>query len=176
MIQRRSLNNKIVKVNSILEKSDDASRQNIVSGKNLTNGTLLEKDWRQTCRTLKEKTMYIQTRITPSKFVTLYQQTSLDPSFMSDLLSAIYQNISVEFGFSEEQRDPALNSSRCTSVLEWMEAFPQCESFNLNLMFMNTEEKNSVQRIIKWVEEGLSCDASYQERVHLLKTKYDLFQ
>lgn len=162
--QKQTSRNKSLHVgNSISLQSEE----NGVSGGNSPRtGSLLEKEWRQRCQTFPEKALYMHKKLSPSTFIPIYQKASLDPSFMSDLISVIHQIIFVDVMSSEVPYD------RTTYVLEWMEAFPQCTSFHLNLLFMNSCEKNSVHQIIDWIDQSLRCDTKYEQRVKMLKSNY----
>lgn len=166
--QQQPSHNKILNVNSSISLQGDENRKhNVVSGENSPRtGSLLEKEWRQRCLTFPEKALYMHKKLSPSTFIPIYQKASLDPSFMSDLLSVLHQIIFVDVMSSEVAYD------RTTYVLEWMEAFPKCTSFHLNLLFMNSCEKNSLRQIIDWIDQSLRCDRTYEQRLKMLKCNY----
>ena len=145
--------------------------------KHLKSSSQLEKDWRQCCQTFQEKTIYMQTRITPAKFVSLYESTSLDPSFMSALIAVLYDHVDVSTE-EKQQQDAEVayffsnSTDRSKFILQWMEALPNCGRFELNISFMDKKEKQSVKHIIHWLGDALSSDTSYADRISWLQTAY----
>jgi hypothetical protein len=167
--QQVSHNNKTVKTKNYTSQQSERNRQHygVSGGNSTTTGSLLEKEWRQQCQTFSEKALFMKHKLSPSTFVSMFQKSSLDPSFMSDLISVIYHIIFVDQSSSQD-----LFYDRTTYVLEWMEIFPRCASFNLNLLFMNSYEKKSVQQIIDWIDESLTCDIKFERRLKMLKRDY----
>lgn len=145
--------------------------------KHLKSSSQLEKDWRQCCQTFQEKTIYMQEIITPAKFVSLYENTSIDPSFMSDLIAVLYDHVDVSTE-EKQQQDAEVNfffpnsTDRSKFILHWMEALPKCGRFELNISFMDSKEKQSVKYIIHWLGDALSSDTSYADRISWLQTAY----
>ena len=143
-----------------------------------------ERDWRRHCckgdDMVSKKVKYL--RLCGTEVARKLFRTELDANLMGAVLDALDKMLTLQGqGQEDEVQDEASSSDSLSpltlpEVVSWLNLFPSCGRFSLNLSFLEPQHLKSAHAIIDWVAAATAAegvDVAVEVDIDKLKATYE---